>query len=48
MRHIALGIYNSWPSKNSLGVSELHWVWAIAASSGPRLRFDRVMQSFSV
>jgi hypothetical protein len=24
---------------NALGVSDLHWVWAIAASSGPRLFF---------
>ena len=24
---------------NALGVSDLHWVWAIDATSGPRLRF---------
>ena len=34
-----------WPSKpalcNALEVSDLHWVWAIAATSGPRFRFVR-------
>jgi len=26
---------------NALGASGLHWVWAIDAASGPRLRFVR-------
>jgi hypothetical protein len=26
---------------NALGASDLHWVWAIDATSGPRFRFVR-------
>ena len=46
--HIELGIrFVAQHLCNALGVSGLHWVWAIDAASGPRLRFVRTHRAIS-